>query len=116
MQTAKLLLGGVGVASLGAGLVFDVGVTPLADPLVWAAAWCWLVAVGVGSESRRRETLSVGCLLVAAAGFSLAWTGAATWRTTTFPAAGVVLACFGGGLALQLLETTRREGTGGEPA
>jgi hypothetical protein len=88
VQTVKRLLGGVGVVSLGTGVAFDVGVTPFADPLLWAAAWCWLVAVGLGDRGRRREALAAACLVVAAVGFSLAWIGAATWRTTTFPAAG----------------------------
>jgi hypothetical protein len=114
VQTVKRLLGGVGVVSLGAGVAFDIGVTPFADPLVWAAAWCWLVAVGLGDGGRRRGALAAACLVVAAVGFSLAWIGAATWRTTTFPAAGVVLGCFGGGLALQLLGTIRNEGSSGE--
>ena len=110
----KLALGGIGVVSLAGGLAFDVGATPLADPLVWAGAWCWLLAVGVGAESRRREALAAACLVVAVTGFSLAWVGAADWRTTTFPAAGIVLGCFGGGLALQLLGTIRGEGSNGE--
>jgi len=114
VQTVKRLLGGVGLVSVGAGVVFEVGVTPLADPLVWAGAWCWLVAVGLGGESRRRGALAAACLVVAAVGFSLAWVGAATWRTTTFPAAGVLLGCFGGGLALQLLGSNRREESSSE--
>jgi hypothetical protein len=117
VQTVKRLLGGVGVASLGGGLTFEISVTPFADPLVWAGVWCWLLAVGVGAESRRREALAAACLVVAVAGFSLAWVGAADWRTTTFPAAGVVLGCFGGGLALQLLAGwSLREGGSGETA
>lgn len=100
--TAKLGLGGVGVVAFLAGLVVDLTAGPLADPLVWLAVWSLLAAVGVGGESRRRDALAVGTLAVAGVAFSVAWVGAATWRTTTFPTAGLLFSCFGGGLALQL--------------
>lgn len=88
--------------ALLAGLAVDLTAGPLADPLVWLAVWSLLAAVGVGGESPRRDALAVGGLAVAGVAFSVAWVGAATWRTTTFPTAALLFGCFGGGLALQL--------------
>lgn len=102
-ETVKLGLGGVGVAAFLAGLAVDVDAGPLADPLVWLAVWTLLIGVGVGGDDPRRDALAVVGLVIAGVAFSVAWVGAATWRTTTFPTAGLLFCCFGGGLAFQVL-------------
>lgn len=106
---SKLFLGVTGLVSLVVGLTVEIGGLPLADPLVWVAAWCWLVAFGIGFETDRRENLlGSALLLVTVSGFTLAWIGTKTYRTTTFPEATLVLAGFGGALALQLLARSGR--------
>ncbi|MEZ3143434.1 hypothetical protein [Halobaculum sp. MBLA0143] len=101
-ETVKLGLGGVGAVAFLAGLAVDVNAGALADPFVWLAVWALLIGVGLGGDDPRRDALAAGGLVIAAVAFSLAWLGAATWRTTTFPTAGLLFGCFGVGLALQL--------------
>lgn len=106
---SKLFLGIAGFAALVTGFAVEVEGLPLADPLVWVAAWFWLVAFGIGFESSRRENaLGLLLLVVTVSGFTLAWLGTKTYRTTTFPDAAVVLVGFGTPLLLQLLSRSER--------
>lgn len=111
VSRSKLSLGVAGLLALVVGLQVEIGGLPLADPLIWVAAWCWLLAFGIGVENTRRENLlGISLLLVAVGAFTAAWIGTKTYRTTTFPDAAVVLVGFGTALTLQLLSQSPRVG------